>query len=153
MRTTPEGLIIMAQYNTRTLAEAIIGEDEVGTNAKAATRTLRKFLRDDMGEGKAVVGKGGRYALELKAQELRNMKKRFAEWSAKQEADKAARAELREAQTKVSVNAIAEDAVKGGDSVNSIAEDEELIEDDTVEGPTDEEIAALLADDEDLDEL
>jgi hypothetical protein len=139
----------MTQYNTRTLAEAIIGEDEVDANAKAATRTLRKFLRDDMGEGKAVVGKGGRYALELKAQELRNMKKRFAEWSAKQEADKAARAELRDAQTKKVEAIILPTDDEGTEDIN----DEELVEDDTVEGPTDEEIAALLADDEELDEL
>jgi hypothetical protein len=139
----------MTQYDTTTLAIAIIGEDEVDKNRKNATRTLRKFLRDDMGEGKAVVGKGGRYALELKAAELRAMKKRFADWEKAQEEAKKARAELKVAQTnsvapKVSVNAIAEDAVKGGDSVNSIEEDEDPAE---IEGPTDEEIAAMLSED------
>lgn len=141
-------------YTTAALAVAIIGEDEVDANRKAATRTLRKFLRDDMNEGKAVVGKGGRYALEMNKREVTAMAKRFKAWEAKQEADKAARAELKAAQApkKVSVNAIADDAVKGGDSVNSIDADE--IEDDTeiAEGPTDEEIAAMLEDD-DLDAI
>ena len=144
----------MTTYNTRTLAESIIGEDEVEANAKAATRTLRKFLRDET-SGVDSVGKGGRYTIDLKAAELKAMRKRYTDWAAKQEAEKAPRAALREAQApkKVSVNAIAEDAVKGGDSVNSIAEDEEIEDDSIAEGPTDEEIAALLADDEELEEL
>lgn len=140
-------------YTTADLAAAIIGEDKVEENRKSATRTLRKFLRDDMNEGKAVVGKGGRYALELNKTQVKAMAKRFAAWEAKQEADKAARAELKAAQApKKSVNAIADDAVKGGDTVNSIADEE--LEDDTDEatGPTDDEIAAMLEDDE-LDEI
>lgn len=138
----------MTQYNTRTLAESIIGEDEVGTNAKAATRTLRKFLRDET-SGVDGVGKGGRYTIELKAAELKAMKKRFAAWEAKQEADKAARAELREAQAPKKTEAIilpTDD--EGTEDINDEVEDDEVI----AEGPTDDEIAAMLEDD-DLIEL
>lgn len=123
----------MTTYNTRTLALEVIGDE-----GKAATRTLRKFLRDDMGDGKAVVGKGGRYALDMNKRELTALKKRFTAWTALQEEEKAKRAEANkkviEPETPETDNEVIEDDT-----------DESL---DTVEGPTDEEIAAMLSDDD-----
>lgn len=121
----------MTTYTTRTLAEAVIGDD-----GKAATRTLRKFLRDDtVAQGGQVgidtPGKGGRYALDMKATELRAMKKRFAAWQVAQEEAKAARAAL-----------LADKAP---------IEDEADDTDKKVEGPTDEEIAELIADEAETD--
>lgn len=115
----------MTTYTTRTLAEKLIGDD-----TKQATRTLRKFLRDDLGEGKAVVGKGGRYALELKAVELRAMGKRFAAWETAQEEAKIARA--------------AEMKAKAEAPITDEADTEAA-------SPTDEEIAAMLSDDDEAD--
>ena len=118
---TTKGLIIMTTYSTRTLAAEVLGDE-----GKAATRTLRKFLRDDMGDGKAVVGKGGRYALDMNKRELTALKKRFAAWEKQQEAEKAARAE----------------------KVAAAKSEPEAVEDDTndaPEGPSDEEIAAMLS--------
>lgn len=134
----------MTQYNTATLAAAIIGEDQVDLNKKAATRTLRKFLRDET-SGVDGVGKGGRYTIELKAAELRAMTKRFAAWEAKQEAEKAARAELREAQApkKIEVAEVIEDDTDEVDADDSIDAFE-------VDGPTDDEIAAMLEDDDEV---
>lgn len=142
----------MTDYSTATLAAAIMGDDAVNDNRKAATRTLRKFLRDEMGEGKSVVGKGGRYNLTMNKREITAMAKRFRAWEVAQEEAKAARAEALAAlkAPKASVNAVAEDAVRGGSSVNAIAEDDAPEAD--IEGPTDDEIAALLEDD-DTDEI
>ena len=126
-----------ATYTTATLAAEILPE-ATEANVKAATRTLRKFLRDDMGEGKAVVGKGGRYALELKAAELRAMKKRFAAWEIAQEEAKAARAAALEAAKTPIADETPEEPIT----------DDADIEDEALEGPTDEEIAAMLSDEE-----
>jgi hypothetical protein len=149
----------MTDYNTTTLAAAIMGDEAIETNRKSATRTLRKFLRDELGEGKSVVGKGGRYTLTYNKRELTAMTKRFRAWEVAQEEAKAARAEALAAlkAPKASVNALAEDAVRGGSSVNAIilpTDDTgtEDINDDDIEGPTDDEIAALLEDD-DTDEI
>lgn len=125
----------MTTYSTRTLSEAIIGDD-----TKAATRTLRKFLRDDMGEGKAVVGKGGRYALDLNKRDLNAMTKRFKAWETAQEAAKVARA--------AEMKAKAETATL---PVEVIATDEADTDDNEAASPTDEEIAAMLSDDDEAD--
>jgi hypothetical protein len=140
----------MTTYNTATLAAAILGEDAVDTNKKSATRELRKFLRDDMGEGKAVVGKGGRYALDLTKVQVNAMKKRFKAWEiAQAEAKDARRAALEAAAT-----------AKGSEAIILADEgDEDALEaneaaDAGVTGPTDAEIAEMLEDDdEDLEEL
>jgi hypothetical protein len=92
-----EGLIIMTTYNTTTLAIAIMGDETVEANRKAATRTLRKFLRDELGEGKAVVGKGARYALDYNKRELTALAKKFKAWEIAQEEAKIARREALEA--------------------------------------------------------
>lgn len=130
-------------YGTTELAAAIMGDDAVEANRKGATRTLRKFLRDDMGEGKAVVGKGGRYALELKAAELRAMKKRFDAWVIAQEEAKAARAEALNAR-KAPAEAVEADT-EGEGSTDAPEDADDTL--DAVEGPSDDEIAAMLADD------
>lgn len=133
-------------YTTRTLAEAMI--DNADDNIKAATRTLRKFLRDELGEGKAVVGKGGRYALEYGAPELRSLKKKFAAWEIAQAEAKAARAEALEAAKapKVAETLPIEDDTD--DEVETDIEDEGDNTDDEANGPTDEEIAEMLSDDD-----
>lgn len=139
----------MTTYNTRDLAAAIIGEDEVEANAKAATRTLRKFLRADAKNEKALhtcPGKGGRYSIDLNKTQVKSMTKRFIAWQEAQEAEAKARRDARDAATaKVSVNAIAPDAERGGSSVNAIAEED--TEEDAPEGPTDEEIAEMIKED------
>lgn len=89
---TAKGLIKMTAYTTRTLAEAVIGDD-----GKASTRTLRKFLRDDTTAKGGTIGidtpgKGGRYALDLTKRDLNALIKRFAAWQIAQEEAKAARA-------------------------------------------------------------
>lgn len=143
MRTTHEGLIIMAGiYGTTELATEIMGEDKVNENRKAATRTLRKFLRDEMGEGKSVVGKGGRYALELKAAELRALTKKFAAWEIAQEEAKAARAEVLAALK--GAKAPTEAVILPTDDEGT--EDINDGDDTAPEGPSDNEIAAMLAD-------
>ena len=43
-------------------------------------RTLRKFLRSELGEGKAVVGKGKRYSFDAKT--VRTLRPKYAEWVA-----------------------------------------------------------------------
>jgi hypothetical protein len=134
----------MTTYTTRTLAEAIIGEDEVTANPKAATRTLRKFLRDELGEGKAVVGKGGRYALDYNKTQVKAMAKKFAAWEAQQEADKAARAAARDA-AKPTPAPIAEVIEDDADDIDAPDSEDAFAE----AGPTDEEIAAMLEDDTD----
>lgn len=124
-------------YTTRTLAEAMI--DNADDNIKQATRTLRKFLRDELGEGKAVVGKGGRYALEYGAPELRNLKKKFAAWEIAQAEQKAARAAALEAAKTVKADTAPE---------TDIEDDTDNEGDNAAEGPSDEEIAAMLSDDD-----
>lgn len=130
----------MTTFSTRALADKIMGEDEVAANPKAATRELRKFLRDELGEGKAVVGKGGRYALDLKAAEVRAMTKKFNAWKIQQEEEKAARAALRAEQANNRTAPAIED--------ESVLEDEAPEADESLEGPSDEEIAAMLSDDD-----
>lgn len=133
----------MTTYTTRTLAEALI--DDADDNIKAATRTLRKFLRDELGEGKAVVGKGGRYALDYNKRELTALAKKFKAWGIQQEEEKAKRAALREEITNARAAASSED---------DTATDEEIIDegDESPEGPSDEEIAAMLSDDDETDD-
>lgn len=125
----------MTTYTTATLAEAIMPE-VAETNIKTATRTLRKFLRDELGEGKAVVGKGGRYSLDYNKRELTALTKRFKAWEIAQDEAKQARREALEAAKTVKVE-------------ESAAIEEEAPEtDEAPEGPSDEEIAAMLSDDE-----
>jgi hypothetical protein len=124
-------------YTTRTLAEAMIPDAD--DNIKQATRTLRKFLRDELGEGKAVVGKGGRYALEYGAPELRALKKKFAAWEIAQAEAKAARAAALEAAKTPATPEIA---------LNDANDDESDNDDNAPEGPSDAEIAAMLSDDD-----
>jgi len=130
----------MAIYTTRTLAAEILPE-ALEANAKAATRTLRKFLRDELGEGKAVVGKGNRYALDYNKREINALKKKFAAWEiAQAEAQKARREALA---AKITNEAPVEDTAPETDIEDN--------DDAALEGPTDEEIAEMLctADDED----
>ena len=61
----------MAQsFNTSQVAEAL----------ETDARTLRKFLRAELGEGKAVVGKGKRYSFEAK--DIKALRPKYAEWVA-----------------------------------------------------------------------
>jgi len=61
----------MAQsFNTSQVAEAL----------ETDARTLRKFLRAELGEGKAVVGKGKRYSFEAK--DIKVLKPKYEEWVA-----------------------------------------------------------------------
>jgi hypothetical protein len=149
-----EGLIKMAKitYTTRTLAEVLI--DNADDNIKQATRTLRKFLRDELGEGKAVVGKGGRYALEYGAPEIRTLKKKFAAWEVAQAEAKAARAEALEAAKTVTAQETLPIEDDTDDEAETDIEDEGDNTDDEANGPTDEEIAEMLSDeDEAADEV
>lgn len=127
----------MALYDTTALALAIIGEEKVTANRKSATRTLRKFLRNDFTAREVPTpGKGGRYSIELKAAELRAMKKRFTAWAeAEAKAQEARRAALAPKATPAPV----EDAP--ADDAPAIIEDDST---DEVEGPSDEELASLL---------
>lgn len=140
----PKGLIIMAGtvYDTTTLAAAIMGDDAIEANRKGATRTLRKFLREDFGARELQTpGKGGRYAIEMTKPQLRAMTKRFKEWEIAQEEEKAKRAEaLAAAKTVITP----EEPIADTTPESDIEDDA----DETPEGPTDEEIAAMLADDE-----
>lgn len=135
-------------FNTRTLATAIMGDDLVDANPKAATRTLRKFLRDETSQVDSV-GKGGRYTITLNKNELKAMAKRYAAWEVAQEEAKAARAAALEALKKTEAIILPVDD-EGTEDIH----DAEIIEDDmlAIEGPTDDEIAALLQDD-DTDEI
>lgn len=84
----------MTTYDTTSLAQAIIGEEAVERNRKAATRTLRKFLRTDFAARELQTpGKGGRYAIEMNKTQLKAMTKRFAAWEVQQEEEKAKRQE------------------------------------------------------------
>lgn len=131
----------MATYNTTTLTAAIMGEESIADPAakKRNTRTLRKFLRDELGNGKAVVGKGARYSLDYKAAELRTLKKKFAAWEIAQEEAKQARAEAREAAM----------IAKAEDPAETVEDDTpEAAADDAPEGPSDEEIAQMISEDD-----
>lgn len=124
----------MTAYTTRTLATEVIGDD-----GKAATRTLRKFLRDDTTAKGGTVGidtpgKGGRYALDMNKRDLTSLKKRFAAWVIAQEEAKAARAAL--LADKTPEEPIEDEAPEG---------------DIPAEGPSDEEIAAMISDDDEGD--
>lgn len=123
----------MANYTTATLAiELGLGE------GKAATRELRKFLRADAraaGKGDTLPGKGGRYSIDLTKPQLRAMGKKLAEWQKAEAEAKAARAA-----------ALA--AAKGSAPIDDAPEVDST---DEVAGPSDEEIAAMLADSTDED--
>lgn len=144
----------MTAYTTRSLAAAIMGEDEVEANAKAAGRELRKFLRAEaVAKGGKVgtdtPGKGGRYSIDLNKRELTAMTKRFNAWKIEQEAEKKARRDALEA-----LKANKDEAPKAAetdteDTTDKV--DEADIEDEALEGPTDEEIAAMLSDDDNED--
>lgn len=93
---------------------------EVAAKFDTTPRELRKFLRADAAAtGAPTPGKGSRYAVEGKA--LAPLKKRFKAWGAAQAEAKASKAEA--------------------PAVEVI--EEEL--DTELDGPTDEEIAALEA--------
>lgn len=126
----------MTTYTTSALASELM-TDRAEANLKSATRTLRKFLRDDMGEGKAVVGKGGRYALDLNKTQLKAMAKRFAAWEVAQAEAAAARKAALEATKAPKVDPAPAPAV------NDAEDDAE-----GYEGPSDADIAAMLEDDE-----
>jgi hypothetical protein len=127
----------MTTYTTATLANEIM-PDAAEKNIKGATRILRKFLRDELGEGKAVVGKGGRYALDYNKRELTALKKKFAAWEIAQEEAKAARAAALEAAKSPKAQEVPETDI----------EDDAPEGDEALEGPTDEEIAEMLSDDD-----
>lgn len=135
----------MTTYNTSSLTAALMGDDAIDTPAarKANTRIVRKFLRDELGNGKAVVGKGARYSLDYNKRELTALAKKFKAWEAQQEADKIARAEARDAaKAQLAADLEARDALAERDSL-APADDED--ESDTeVEGPTDAELAEML---------
>ena len=57
----------------------ILTTAQVAEKLDTDARTLRKFLRDDRGEGKAVVGKGKRYQIDAK--EVSGLSKKFAAWT------------------------------------------------------------------------
>jgi hypothetical protein len=136
--------MIMTTYNTTTLAAAIMGDEAIEQNRKAATRTLRKFLRDELGEGKAVVGKGARYSLDYNKRELTALTKKFRAWEiAQQEAAEARKAALLAAKSPKPVEA---DTTPESD----IEDDADIDDngDEAPEGPSDEEIAAMLSDDD-----
>lgn len=134
----------MADYTTRTLAEKLMPA-AAEANIKGATRTLRKFLRDELGQGKAVVGKGNRYALTYNAKEITALKKKFGAWEiAQAEAQKARRDALA-----AKIAPKIDDAPIEGAEIDSTDEaDDATDEVAPIEGPTDEEIAAMLLDDD-----
>lgn len=137
----------MTTYNTTTLAIAIMGEELVETNKKNATRTLRKFLRDELGEGKAVVGKGARYSLDYNKRELTALTKKFRAWEiAQAEAAEARKAALLAAK---SPKPVEDDTTTETDNDDTAPEAD--IEDKALEGPSDEEIAAMLSNDDEAD--
>lgn len=135
----------MTTYNTTTLAVAIMGEELVEANKKSATRILRKFLRDELGEGKAVVGKGARYSLDYNKRELTALTKKFRAWEV-------AQAEAAEARKAALLAAKAPKPAEAPEEPIADTTDESDIEDDeaeALEGPTDEEIAEMLSDEDD----
>jgi hypothetical protein len=134
----------MTTYNTTTLAQAIMGDEAVEANRKSATRTLRKFLRDELGEGKAVVGKGARYALDYNKRELTALTKKFRAWEI-------AQAEAAEARKAALAAAKSPKPVEADTTPESDNDDIELEDDEAPEGPSDEEIAAMLSDEDEAD--
>lgn len=137
---TAKGLIKMTAYTTRALAIEVIGDD-----SKTATRTLRKFLRDDTTAkgGKVGIdtpGKGGRYSLDLTKPQLRKLIKDFKLWEVAQEEAKAKRAA--DLAAKGAIILPADDST----DEEALATNEES--DNAPEGPSDEEIAAMLSDDD-----
>lgn len=138
----------MTTFTTRTIAEKLLGAEAVDTNPKAATREVRKFLRADTVAAGGTVGidtpgKGGRYTLDLKVAEVRAMAKRFAAWQVAEAEAKAARAALKESLAKATPAA---PACEDDPSTDEDTDDDST---DEASGPSDEEIAAMLADDED----
>lgn len=138
----------MTTFTTRTIAARLLGEDEVEANPKAATREVRKFLRADAVAAGGTVGvdtpgKGGRYTLDLKAPEVKAMAKRFAAWQVAEAKAKAERAALKEAQANTPT--IAAPACEDDPSTD---EDDDTESDEAPSGPSDEEIAAMLQDDD-----
>jgi hypothetical protein len=134
----------MTTYTTRDLATEVIGDD-----SKAATRTLRKFLRDRATEAGGTVGvdtpgKGGRYVLDFTKPQLRKLIKDFGTWQVAQEEAKAARAALLAAKGEAIILPTDDSADE-----EALAANEES--DNGAEGPSDEEIAAMLSDDEEID--
>jgi hypothetical protein len=141
----------MTTYNTRTLAAAIMGDELVDANAKSATRTLRKFLRDELGEGKAVVGKGARYSLDYNKRELTALTKKFRAWEiAQQEAAEARKIALAAAKSPKAPIEVEADTTPETDIEDDAPEGDD--QPMTLEGPSDDEIAEMLADDEEIDE-
>lgn len=57
----------------------VLTTQELATEFDTTPRQLRKFLRDTLGEGKGVVGKGARYQIERK--QVRSLAKKFAAWT------------------------------------------------------------------------
>lgn len=140
----------MTTYSTRTLAEKIMTA-AAEANMKAATRTLRKFLRDELGEGKAVVGKGNRYALDFNAKEITALKKKFAAWEVAQAEAQAARRALLDSRKVIKVTA---EGIEEITKITADSSDEAAPAPDeapAIEGPTDEEIAAMLSDEDEGD--
>jgi membrane protein involved in colicin uptake len=131
----------MTDYTTRTLAEALMPA-EAEANPKAAGRELRKFLRAEVTAqggkvGTDTPGKGGRYTLTLNKREVTAMAKRLKAW---QEAEAKAADARRAARDAASTEAEV--------TTPEVVEEES---DTEVEGPTDEEIAAMLSDDGESD--
>jgi len=71
------------------MAAASMTTAQVAEALDTDPRTLRKFLRDDMGGGKAVVGKGARYELPGDKRSLNALAKRFTKWDEARKADQA----------------------------------------------------------------
>lgn len=142
--------MIMTTYNTTSLTAALLGDEAIESPAakKSNTRTIRKFLRDELGGGKAVVGKGSRYSLDYNKRELTALKKKFTAWEIEQEEAKAARAAALEA-AKAPTEAIILPNDENGEDEEALRENEES--DNELEGPSDEEIAEMLSDEDEAD--
>src|SRR5690348_14867273 len=138
----------MTTYNTSSLTAALMGDEAIESPAarKANTRTVRKFLRDELGGGKAVVGKGSRYALDYNKRELTALAKKFAAWQKQQEEEKAARAAAREAAMSAKAETPEEPIADDTDNEPEGDDCDESL--DGVEGPSDAEIAAMLSDED-----
>lgn len=73
------------------MASTTLTTTELAAELGTDTRTVRKFLRDTKGDGKAVVGKGARYSFEKR--EVRSLKSQFGKWSAARAEEKANKAD------------------------------------------------------------
>lgn len=134
----------MTTYDTTTLAAAILGDDKVEANRKTATRTLRKFLRTDFKAREvATPGKGGRYAIDLNKRELTAMTKRFAAWEVAQAEEAAAR------KAALEVKKAAPKVEEAADEPIIDATDADDDSSDEAQGPSDEDLAAMLEEIED----